>query len=46
MNQTFHIIKVALAVIFVVAGSVALWLQPALAMPLFVGSLAWAHVPE
>lgn len=46
MSQTFHIIKIALAVIFVVCGSVALWMQPSLATPLFVGSLAWAHVPE
>lgn len=46
MNQTLHVIKIGLAVIFVVCGSVALWLQPALALPLFAGSIAWSVCPE
>lgn len=46
MNQVFHFMKIALAVIFGVCGSVALWLQPALALPLFAGSIAWSVMPE
>lgn len=46
MNQVFHIIKIGLAVIFGVCGSVALWLQPSIALPLFAGSIAWSVMPE
>lgn len=46
MNQTFHIVKIAAAVIMIVAGTVALWLAPQLALPLFVGGIAWTQIPE
>lgn len=46
MNNVFHIIKLILAVGFGVAGAVALWLAPAMAMPLFVGSIAFSVMPE
>lgn len=46
MNQAFHIVKIVFAVGFIVAGTVALWLNPALAMPLFAGGIAWTQIPE
>lgn len=46
MNQAFHIVKIVFAVGFIVAGTVALWLQPNLAVPLFVGGIAWTQIPE
>ncbi len=46
MSQTFHIAKVVFSVGFIIAGTVALWLAPALATPLFVGGIAWTQIPE
>ncbi len=46
MTTAFHLIKIILSVGFVVAGSVALWLAPGMAIPLFAGSIAWSLVPE
>lgn len=44
MTSAFAIVKVILAVGFVICGTVALWLAPAMALPLFVGSVAWSQV--
>lgn len=46
MAQALHIVKIVFAVGFIVAGTVALWLAPAMALPLFVGGIAWCHIPE
>jgi hypothetical protein len=46
MTQAFHIVKIVFAVGFIVAGTVALWLAPQLAQPLFVGGIAWCMIPE
>lgn len=46
MNQAFHIVKIVFAVGFIVAGTVALWLAQAMALPLFVGGIAWTQIPE
>jgi len=46
MTQAFHIVKIVFAVGFIVAGTVALWLAPAMAMPLFVGGIAWTQISE
>lgn len=46
MSETFRIAKKVLCVGFIVAGTVALWLAPAMAQPLFVGGIAWGVVPE
>lgn len=46
MTQAFHIFKVIFAVGFIVAGTVALWLARDLAIPLFVGGIAWCQIPE
>lgn len=46
MQQTFHIAKILFSVGFIIAGTVALWLAPALALPLFVGGIAWTQIPE
>jgi len=44
MTQAFSIVKVIFAVGFLVAGTVALWLAPTMALPLFVGSIAWSQI--
>lgn len=44
MQNTFQIIKTVASVVFVVCGTVALWMAPQLALPLFVGSVAWSQV--
>ena len=46
MAQVLHFAKIAFAVGFIVAGTVALWLAPAMALPLFVGGIAWTQIPE
>ena len=46
MTQALHICKILFAVGFIVAGTVALWLSPNLALPLFVGGIAWTQIPE
>lgn len=46
MSQAFHIVKIVFAVGFIVAGTVALWLAPTMALPLFVGGIAWCMIPE
>ena len=46
MTQVFHFAKIAFCVGFIVAGTVALWLAPALAQPLFIGGIAWGVIPE
>lgn len=46
MNQVFHFIKLAAAVVLVVAGTVFLAISHPLALPCFVGGLAWSHLPE
>lgn len=46
MASVFHIAKICFSVGFIVAGTVALWLAPALALPLFVGGIAWTQIPE
>lgn len=46
MTQAFHIVKIVFAVGFIVAGTVALWLARDMAMPLFVGGIAWTQIPE
>jgi hypothetical protein len=46
MTQAFHLAKIVFAVGFIVAGTVALWLAVPLALPLFVGGIAWTQIPE
>lgn len=46
MTQAFHIAKIVFCVGFIIAGTVAMWLAPALAQPLFVGGIAWGVIPE
>lgn len=46
MNQALHIFKIIFAVGFIIAGTVAMWLAPNLALPLFVGGIAWCQIPE
>lgn len=46
MTQALHIVKIVFAVGFIVAGTVAMWLAPAMALPLFVGGIAWTQIPE
>jgi hypothetical protein len=46
MTQTFHIAKIVFSVGFIIAGTVALWLMPNIALPLFVGGIAWTQIPE
>lgn len=46
MTQTFHIAKIVFSVGFIIAGTVALWLSPPIALPLFVGGIAWTQIPE
>ena len=46
MNQALHTVKIVFAVGFIVAGTVALWLAPTIAQPLFVGGIAWCMIPE
>jgi hypothetical protein len=43
-STAFGVIKVIFAVGFLVAGTVAIWLAPAMAMPLMVGSIAWSQI--
>jgi hypothetical protein len=45
MSEAFRIVKVIFSVGFIVAGTVALWLAPAMALPLFVGGIAWTQIP-
>lgn len=46
MSQVFHFVKLALALVFGVAGSVCLFVAQPLALPLFVGSICWSVMPE
>lgn len=46
MNQVFHIIKIAAAVICIVAATVCLFVAPNLVLPLAVTGIGWAHIPE
>lgn len=46
MNQVFHFIKLAVAVIAGVAAAVCLFVAPNLVVPLGVTSLAWSMMPE
>jgi hypothetical protein len=46
MSQALHIVKIVFAVGFIVAGTVAMWLAPNMALPLFVGGIAWTQIPE
>lgn len=46
MTQTFHIAKIVFSVGFIIAGTVALWLARDIALPLFVGGIAWTQIPE
>lgn len=46
MADTFRIAKIVFSVGFIIAGTVALWLAPQLALPLFVGGIAWTQIPE
>lgn len=45
MSETLRIVKVLFSVGFIVAGTVALWLAPNMALPLFVGGIAWTQIP-
>lgn len=46
MSQALHICKILLAVGFIVAGTVCMWVAQPLALPLFVGGIAWTQIPE
>lgn len=46
MNQAFHLAKIVFSVGFIIAGTVALWLAPNMALPLFVGGIGWTQIPE
>lgn len=46
MNQVFHFIKLAVAVITGVAAAVCLFVAPQLVVPLGVVSVAWSLMPE
>ena len=46
MAQGLHIFKIVFSVGFIVAGTVAMWLAPTAALPLFVGGIAWTQIPE
>lgn len=46
MAQTFHIAKIVFSVGFIVAGTVCLWVALPMALPLFVGGIAWTQIPE
>jgi len=46
MTTALHTVKIIFAVGFIVAGTVALWLARDLALPLFVGGIAWCKIPE
>lgn len=46
MNQVFHFIKLAVAVIAGVASAVCLFVQPNLVLPLAAVSVAWSLMPE
>lgn len=45
MSEAFRILKLVFSVGFIVAGTVALWLAPNMALPLFVGGIAWTQIP-
>jgi hypothetical protein len=45
MTEALRIVKVIFSVGFIVAGTVALWLAPAMALPLFVGGIGWTQIP-
>lgn len=46
MSQTFHIVKTVASVVMIVGGTAALFFAFNWALPLFVGGIAWAHIPE
>lgn len=46
MNQVFHFIKLAVAVIAGVASAVCLFVNLALVVPLAAVSVAWSLMPE
>jgi hypothetical protein len=46
MNQVFHFIKIAVAVICGVAAAVCLFVQPGLVIPLAAVSIAFSLMPE
>jgi len=46
MNQVFHLAKIICSVVFIVAGTVCLFVDLPLALPLFVGGIAWTQIPE
>lgn len=45
MAEFIRIAKILFSVGFIIAGTVALVMQPNLALPLFVGGIAWTQVP-
>lgn len=45
MTEAFRILKIVFGVGFIVAGTVALWLAPNMALPLFVGGIGWNTIP-
>lgn len=46
MNQVFHFIKLAIALVAGVAAAVCLFVSPALVVPLAAVSIAWSLMPE